>query len=187
MVQYFVFGAGRRLSSAFDGGQALRLSPLLYLCRRLCGHFTAHGVLRDGRLSRPVSLSGLGVSIFCSLKEKRTGGGDQKVILQSVDGFSLSLSGALRRVIFSAAEDRGRQPLLDSVILSLSLLTSAMMFGNYREMWWFNLAASALYVVMWLTEFFSSGTGLSFAVMQTVVSVINIKGIVDWKKLKNDG
>ena len=79
------------------------------------------------------------------------------------------------------------QPLLDSVILSLSLLTSAMMFGNYREMWWFNLAASALYVVMWLTEFFSSGTGLSFAVMQTVVSVINIKGIVDWKKLKNDG
>ena len=86
----------------------MRLSPLLYLCRRLCGHFTAHGVLRDGRLSRPVSLSGLGVSIFCSLKEKRTGGGDQKVILQSVDGFSLSLSGALRRVIFSAAEDRGR-------------------------------------------------------------------------------
>lgn len=79
------------------------------------------------------------------------------------------------------------QPLLDGVILALSLLASAMMFGNYREMWWFNLASSVLYVVMWLAEFFSNGTGFSLAVMQTIVSIINIKGIVDWRKTKNDG
>lgn len=86
---------------------------------------------------------------------------------------------------FLLRETGDTQPFLDGVILSLSLLTCAMMFGNYREMWWFNLAGSALYVVMWLVEFFSSGTGFSWAVMQAIVSVINIKGIVDWKKLKN--
>lgn len=56
--------------------------------------------------------------------------------------------------------------------------------GNYREMWCFNLASSALYAVMWLAEFFSNGTGLSFAVMQIAVSLINVKGIVHWKRSK---
>lgn len=74
------------------------------------------------------------------------------------------------------------RPLLDGVILALSLLTSAMMAGNYREMWAFNLAASALYVVMWSAEFFSNGTGIAFAIMQSIVSIINIKGIVSRKK-----
>lgn len=76
------------------------------------------------------------------------------------------------------------QPILDGVILTLSLLTSATMLGNYREMWWFNLVSSVLYVVMWLIEFFSNGTGLSFAIMQGIVSIINIKGIVEWKKIE---
>lgn len=77
------------------------------------------------------------------------------------------------------------QPFLDGVILALSLLTNAMMFGNYREMWQFNLASSLLYVVMWSVEFFSNGTGIAFAIMQTIVSIINIKGIVAWRKKQN--
>lgn len=74
------------------------------------------------------------------------------------------------------------QPLLDGVILALSLLTSLMMLRNCREMWWFNLMSSVLYVVMWTVQFCTDGTGLAFAVMQAVVSGINVKGIVDWYK-----
>jgi nicotinamide mononucleotide transporter pnuC len=106
----------------------------------------------------------------------------------------LSFKGWTASVLLCAASSAGlyfllrktgdTQPFLDGVILSLSLLTNAMMFGNYREMWCFNLASSALYAVMWLAEFFSNGTGLSFAVMQIAVSLINVKGIVHWKRSK---
>ena len=187
MVQYFVFGAGRRLSSAFDGGQALRLSPLLYLAVgyaviSLRTGFYATAAFH-GLFLFPVS-----VYRFFVLSKKSARAAAIKRLSFKAWMASVVLCPALSVGLYFLLRKTGDvQPLLDSVILSLSLLTSAMMFGNYREMWWFNLAASALYVVMWLTEFFSSGTGLSFAVMQTVVSVINIKGIVDWKKLKNDG
>ena len=96
----------------------------------------------------------------------------------------LSFKGWTASVLLCAASSAGlyfllretgdTQPFLDGVILSLSLLTNAMMC--------FNLASSALYAVMWLAEFFSNGTGLSFAVMQIAVSLINVKGIVLWKK-----
>ena len=105
---------------------------------------------------------------------------------------SLSVMARISAVLICAALSVGlyfllraigdSQPLLDGVILAISLLTSAMMFGNCLEMWWFNLAASVLYAVMWAVEFFTNGTGFAFAIMQTVVSVINVKGIVDWKK-----
>lgn len=74
------------------------------------------------------------------------------------------------------------QPLLDGVILAICVLTSLMMLCNCREMWWFNLVGSVLYVVMWTVQFFTDGTGLAFAVMQVVVSGINVKGIIDWHK-----
>ncbi len=74
------------------------------------------------------------------------------------------------------------QPLLDGAVLAVSLVTVALMFFNYMEMWIFNLAGSLLYVIIWSVQFSRTGEGLAFAVMQTAVSVINVRGLVQWFK-----
>ena len=56
------------------------------------------------------------------------------------------------------------------------------MLRNYSEMWLFNLGGSVLYVVMWTVQYVTSGAGLAFAVVQAIVSVINVKGVIDWKR-----
>lgn len=72
------------------------------------------------------------------------------------------------------------QPFLDGLILAVSVVTSILMLKNYLEMWWFNLFSSLLYVVLWIVQFISIGEGLAFAGMQTVVSLINLRGVVKW-------
>lgn len=73
-------------------------------------------------------------------------------------------------------------PLLDGAILAVSVLADLFMLGNYRELWFFNLFSSLLYVAMWTAEFIVSGSGIAFAGLQAVVSVINVKGIVGWTR-----
>lgn len=72
------------------------------------------------------------------------------------------------------------QPFLDGLILAVSVVTSVLMLKNYLEMWWFNLFSSLLYVVLWIVQFISIGEGLALAGMQTVVSLINLRGVVKW-------
>ena len=47
----------------------------------------------------------------------------------------------------------GSQPLLDALTIAISVATAVLLGGNFREMWWFNLASSLLYVAMWSVEF----------------------------------
>ena len=72
------------------------------------------------------------------------------------------------------------QPFLDGLILAVSVVTSILMLKNHLEMWWFNLFSSLLYVVLWIVQFISIGEGLALAGMQTVVSLINLRGVVKW-------
>ncbi len=74
------------------------------------------------------------------------------------------------------------QPLLDGVTLALSLVTAVLMLQNYAELWVFNLLSTVIYIAMWLVSFFVNGTGLAFAVMQTIVAIINVRGMVLWLK-----
>ncbi|MBS1314165.1 MAG: hypothetical protein HP048_02295, partial [Clostridia bacterium] len=74
------------------------------------------------------------------------------------------------------------QPLLDALTIAISVATAVLLGGNFREMWWFNLASSLLYVAMWSVEFALRGTGLAMIALQSIVSAINIRGIVLWRK-----
>ena len=76
----------------------------------------------------------------------------------------------------------GSQPLLDALTIAISVATAVLLGGNFREMWWFNLASSLLYVAMWSVEFALRGTGLAMIALQSIVSAINIRGIVLWRK-----
>ena len=76
----------------------------------------------------------------------------------------------------------GSQPLLDALTIAISVATAVLLGGNFREMWWFNLASSLLYVAMWSVEFALRGTGLAMIAVQSIVSAINIRGIVLWRK-----
>ena len=76
----------------------------------------------------------------------------------------------------------GSQPLLDALTIAISVATAVLLGGNFREMWWFNLVSSLLYVAMWSVEFALCGTGLAMIALQSIVSAINIRGIVLWRK-----
>ena len=76
----------------------------------------------------------------------------------------------------------GSQPLLDALTIAISVATAVLLGGNFREMWWFNLASSLLYVAMRSVEFALRGTGLAMIALQSIVSAINIRGIVLWRK-----
>jgi nicotinamide mononucleotide transporter pnuC len=76
----------------------------------------------------------------------------------------------------------GSQPLLDALTIAISVATAVLLGGNFREMWWFNLVSSLLYVAMWSVEFALRGTGLAMIALQSIVSAINIRGIVLWRK-----
>ena len=76
----------------------------------------------------------------------------------------------------------GSQPLLDALTIAISVATAVLLGGNFREMWWFNLASSLLYVAMWSVEFALRGTGLAMIALQSIVSAINIRGVVLWRK-----
>ncbi len=71
---------------------------------------------------------------------------------------------------------------LDGVTLAISLVTAVLMLQNYAELWVFNLLSTVIYIAMWLVGFFVNGTGLAFAVMQTIVAIINVRGMVLWLK-----
>ncbi len=111
--------------------------------------------------------------------------GEEKIGALSVKGWAAAtmaccaLSAGLYFLLRAVGDS---QPLLDGAILSLSLLTSLFMLRNYSEMWLFNLGGSVLYVVMWTVQYVTSGAGLAFAVVQAIVSVINVKGVIDWKR-----
>lgn len=72
------------------------------------------------------------------------------------------------------------QPLLDGATLSVSVITAVLMAKKYIEMWAFNLISSLIYIAVWMVQFFSFGVGLSIVALQTVVSIINIRGLILW-------
>ena len=76
----------------------------------------------------------------------------------------------------------GSQPLLDALTIAISVATAVLLGGTFRDMWWCNLASSLLYVAMWSVEFALRGTGLAMIALQSIVSAINIRGIVLWRK-----
>ena len=75
---------------------------------------------------------------------------------------------------------RDAQPLLEAVVLTMSLATNYLMLRNNLEMWYFNLACSLLYVVIWTVQFIQMGTGLSYVGLQAIASFINLRGIAIW-------
>lgn len=72
------------------------------------------------------------------------------------------------------------QPLLDGATLAVSVVTAFLMAQKYIEMWVFNLFSSFIYIAVWSIQFFSMGVGLSIVALQTVVALINIRGIILW-------
>lgn len=74
------------------------------------------------------------------------------------------------------------QPLLDALTLSFSVVTVILMSRNFRELWIFNLFSSVLYVVIWTVEFIASGNGLAVVALQSIVSLINLRGMLLWRK-----
>lgn len=77
----------------------------------------------------------------------------------------------------------GAQPALDALTLAVSVVTALLMSKNYREIWYFNLFSSLLYIAVWTVTFVLERTGLTVVFLQCVVSFINIRGIVKWRKM----
>ncbi len=100
---------------------------------------------------------------------------------------AVGTSGVLTAALFFLLRQIGdAQPLLDGATLAISGVTAYLLARNFREMWLFNLFSTVICIAVWSLEFIASGIGLSIVALQSLVLLINLRGMILWNRRERE-
>ena len=74
------------------------------------------------------------------------------------------------------------QPLLDSCVFTISVLTGIWMMLNHNEFWILNTASCLIQLVMWSIQLVRTGEGISVIVLQGIAMLFSLIGLINWVK-----
>lgn len=72
------------------------------------------------------------------------------------------------------------QPIIDSVVFALSVMTGFWMLTSRNEFWIINTLACGMQIVMWMIQYIKMGTGLNIIILQSISTFFSIIGLMNW-------
>lgn len=72
------------------------------------------------------------------------------------------------------------QPIIDSVVFALSVMTGLWIVTNRNEFWIINTLACGMQIVMWTIQYIKSGQGLNIIILQSISTFFSIVGLINW-------